>query len=291
MSITYYGIIKRSASQDRNGIRRAVDVHQFVTDAAMFPNGATPYDIGRNSYCPRIGQPYSGDPFSWCIDVNIELSAPKHGWTVTASYSSEREISENPLDEPAKITWGSENFQEVAVADINGKLVLNSAGDPFDPPLMKDFSRRTATVTKNVSSVPSWFFQYEDAVNSSAFSIGGLTVATGKALCKKTSVSVAKVRNGIVYYEVTTELHFSKKGWKARGLDAGFRYKYFSTADSEYRRADIVTTNEQGVEEKPTAPVPLDGNGQIIKDPTPSNCVFLEFDICEALDFSQLPLY
>ena len=85
------------------------------------------------------------------MQLQAENTEEWKGWTVTAEYSSEFTLAENPTNDPATITWGSEQFQRVVVVDKEGDAVVNSAGDPFDPPIMADDSRRVVTVTKNLN--------------------------------------------------------------------------------------------------------------------------------------------
>lgn len=294
MSITYLGEDKdtpRNAKVDRQGVVTSSRGHTFVTDALC-----SEYAIASHAMCPRIGMPHPDNPTLWCVGVSVTNHAPWAGWKAVAEYSSEREYNENPTLEPARISWTTEQYQEVAVVDTDDHLILNSAGDFFDPPVMKDFSRRIAHITKNVSSVPIWFLDYEDAVNSDAFTIGGMSVGVGKAKCQRTSISELQTRNGYTYYTVGLDIHFSKKGWARRVLDAGFRRRFmndayfFNATLPEYLREYIKMKNRDGELEWPSTPVPLNGNGSQIEDPTPQNAVYLEFIVYDSLPFAVLPL-
>lgn len=283
MSITYHGedtSSPRSAKTNKSGVTTSTITYLFTTDTRV-----SEFDIGTHGSCPVIGSTHPDNPAMWCVEVMIANHEPWKGWQVTAEYSSEREITEDPTDEPVRVSWSTEQFQEVAIVDENGDAVCNSAGDPFDPPVMKDFSRRVASVSVNVSSVPSWFLDYEDAVNSDTFTLAGFSVAAGKAKCQRVSVSEEKERNGISYFEVHMEIHLSKNGWLVKPLDAGFRRIYSGTS-----REKITMTNEAGEEEYPAAPVPLDGSGVELLDPTPATAVYRSFTVYESLPFSALPL-
>jgi hypothetical protein len=288
MSVTYIGLDAenpRTTKIGTGGIVTSERVHLFSTDTPG-DNESTIYAHGN---CPKFGSVHPDTATMWCVDVEIINHAPYSGWRVTASYSSEREQAEDPLDDPAIVgPWDSDSYQEVAEVDTNDELILNSAGDPFDPPLMKDFSRRNVTVRKNVAAVPSWFLDYEDAVNSDVFTVGGLSIQVGKAKCKKTGVSEKKTRNGIDYYEVTTLIHFSKKGWKRRVLDVGFR----QLSDDGLSRVKITVMSDADPPEAEnvSAPVPLDGAGRVLADPTPATATYLEYDLDDSLPFSVLPL-
>lgn len=214
-------------------------------------------------------------------------------WKVSLEYSSNpgqsvinnNGLTSDPLAEPARISWSGENFQQVAVVDINDNPILNSAGDPYDPPLMKDFSRPVATIRKNISSAPAWILTSHDAINSDEFVIDGLKCLIGKAKLKRADIGEPQTKNGVTYRELTLVIHFSKDGWTRKVLDAGFRRIYSGTS-----RELITITNSDGNEEYPPAPVPLDGSGVELTDPTPANCVYNEHDLDASIAFSALPL-
>ena len=149
------------------------------------------YAVGSASGLPLIGSAHPSDAGAFCVSLSVSNDDPWKGWKVTAEYSSEYELTTNPINDPAIITWGSEQFQKVAVEDTSGHAILNSFGDYYDPPAMMDDSRRTVTITKNLAAVPSWILSYQDAVNNDVFTIDGFSVAIGKA--KMQSVTVEKL--------------------------------------------------------------------------------------------------
>jgi hypothetical protein len=75
-------------------------------------------------------------------------------------------------------------------------------------------------------------------------------------------------------------MHFQKNGWKLSLLDAGYRRK-----DGTQRK---IITNSDGT--LPTMPVPLDGSGAVLSNPTPATAVYREFTVYETKAFSSLPL-
>lgn len=244
-----------------------------------------PFAIGSTSGLPRIGSVHPEDSGAWCTTLRVDNFAPYKGWRVTAEYSSEMELAENPTNDPALIRWDSEQFQKPAIFDYNGEAIVNSAGDPFDPPNMMDDSRRVVTVTKNLASVPAWILTYQDAINSGPFTIDGVSVATGLAKMQRVAVSERQTRNGTSFRTVDFTIHLQKNGWKLEPLDAGFREREATGTPPELK--NIKNPND---DELPGAPVPLDGSGRQLADPTPANCVFLDFDVYEPKDFSILPL-
>ena len=283
----------RSYSRNVNETRYTVAYTAYQQPIATateidFEAAANAFGLSRGSTHPNVRN-------AWLVDLNGSTDIGTV-WNAVATYSTNPGIAvinneDDPTIEPARISWDGENFQQVAFTDKNNNLIVNSAGDPYDPPLMKDFSRPTCSVRKYMTSVPAAILTYPDRINSDTFIVDGLSVAPGKAKCKRISVSEMQTRNGIQFREVTIVLHFAADGWTRKVLDAGLRYKYFSTPDATYKRAPIVDKDEQGVQTYVTAPVPLDGNGVKLDDPSPSSCVYRSYDLDEALPFAVLPLY
>jgi hypothetical protein len=230
------------------------------------------------------------DRQAWLVDISCNTEEGVK-WVANLTYTTnptqeQRNQSDDPTSEAARVSWSGENFQEVAVVDKDDKPILNSAGDPYDPPLMKDFSRPVATVRKYVSSAPAWILDSHDKKNSTEFVLDGLTVPAGKAKIKRVDISDQPLyRNGVAYREMTIVIHFSKNGWVRKVLDAGFRRIYSGTS-----RENITLTNSDDQQEYPTAPVPLDGSGVELTDPTPTTCVYNSYDLDDTLDFNTLPL-
>jgi hypothetical protein len=229
-----------------------------------------------------IGEVHPDDAGAWCTTLQVDPSDPWKGWTVTAEYSTERELAEDPTNDPAEITWGYEQFQKPAVTNYAGQAILNSAGDPFDPPIMIDDSRPHVTISKNLASVPVWIFTYQDAINSSSFTVDGITVAAGLAKMQNITITRGQSRNGTSFRTVTFSIHLQKQGWSSKQLDAGFRQVAYNGSRENIRNGKD--------EELPAAPVPLNGAGVALDDPDPATAVYRTDVVYESKDFSVLPL-
>lgn len=267
----------RTATNDK-GIRRYS--RQFLLETTARTDG--PYAVGSNASLPRIGTVHNEDSTAYCVNLSVSNAKPWKWWIVTADYSSEREITENPLSEPAAITWTSEQFQKRAVIDRDGNGIVNSAGDPFDPPLMMDDSRRVVTISKNLAVVPSWILTYQDAVNSSSFTVDGITIGAGYAKVQSVTVGEKQKRNGTAFRVVTLVIHLQKTGWALTHEDVGFRETNYA--------GEMVNILNDGDSERPTAPVALDGAGMHQANPTAATIEVRSFDVYEQKDFTVLPL-
>lgn len=278
MTVTYIGPLPDGETATNElGVRKYT--RQFQLKTTSHTEG--PYTVGSNASLPKIGSVHYEDSGAWCRSLTVARAGAKDkfNWVVTANYDSSFELTENPLSQPAQISWDGENFEEIAIFDRDGKAVLNSAGDPFEN-LFRERTRRVINVMKNVAAVPTWIITSEDAVNSSSFVIDGFTVPTGKAKLSAPRLGPWQKRNAYTYREMTMTIKLNKDGWAAQPLDAGFRFK--SGTDRK------VITNTDGT--LPTSPVCLNGSGAVLANPSPVNAVFGSFNLYPALDFNTLPL-
>ena len=276
MTITYVGEMHAPATNDK-GSRSYTRSFRLKTTAKT----ERAFHVGSHASLPAIGEVHPDDSAAWCATLTVDPSEPWKGWTVTAEYSTERQLAENPTSDPAVITWGSEQFQRPAIFSYAGTAICNSAGDPFDPPNMMDDSRRVVTISKNLAAVPSWILTYQDAVNSDVFSVDGVSVGIGLAKMQSVIVSERQTRNGTAFRTVTFTIHLQKDGWLLEPLDAGFR---------ELAGATRVNILNSGDFERPSSPVPLDGSGAAQANPTLASSVFLSFAVYETKAYASLPL-
>lgn len=229
---------------------------------------------------PKVGQLHDVG-LLWCIRANAKQTDKSAEWVYTADYSDEVEMAEDPTDDPVEIEWETEIYTEAVFKDKDDNAIVNSAGDYFiDPSPTREKSHLIAKVKKNVDVVPTWAITLRDVVNSAAVTIDGLSVGAGLALVKRLHISKVMTRNGIDYREVTFEVHIHKDGWAVKPLDAGFREKISNEMHQ-------ITNDGDGSE--PTTPVPLDGSGRVLTDPTPSTAVFGTFNVYSTADLTQLP--
>ncbi len=229
------------------------------------------------------GIPRRGDVLLTDTDARVKSVAPEQNddnpylWIVTVEYdtTTNPEQEENPLDRPAEVTWSFTQFQRIAEKDVNGEALLNSAGYYFDPPPEIDDSRPVLTITRNEPAFnASQAIDYQDAVNSDSF------LGFEPYQAKVANITATRQFEKVWYWKVTYEFHFRREQWTLEILDQG-RWRA--------GRKAIRQKNEAGTEipgTHVTDPVPLDGNGEPLADPTPDNAVFLPFDVYKEREFS-----
>ena len=270
-------------------------------------------DIETHGQIPKIGTPYPADYNARCVSVvpRSESFSP-YIWLTTCVYrtKSKEEGSPpefDPTSDRAVIRWNTEIYQKVcdrafwgtSTADgadpppLNAPPrplvgVVNSAGDPFDPPVMIDDCRFGVSVTKNLSVVPPWILGYINAINHRDVWIDNVKVP--KRCLKVMSMSVGdwSERNWTSYREVnvafSVDVTQSEEGYDGHVravLDAGFREKGGIRVAT---RKNIV--NDDG--SRITSPALLDGNGTKIDDPEPGDAVYMKYGVYPEGDFNKL---
>lgn len=270
---------KARKAKSQNGIVTATRTFQVKV-----ARGDGELVVGNAPGIPREGSQHPELLTAYCTSVELDQQDNGVEWFVVCQYSSEREMNEDPTLDPVEISWDGEIYTEAIYEDINGDAIVNSAGDYFvDPSPTKEKSHLIASIVAQVSNVPAWVLTYRDVVNDSAITIDGLAVDARKAFIQRPQISKKQYRNDIEYRTISYDVHIHPDGWKLRPMDVGFRAK--NATDATQR--DQITNDGDG--EEPTTPVPLDGSGNVLSNPTPSTVVFLDFDIHEEKDFSALP--
>lgn len=201
-------------------------------------------------------------------------------WLVTATYTTERNLNSNPASDEVLVSWDSEIYQEALFQDVDNDAIVNSAGDYFiDPVPTRDEAYLIAKVRANVSSVPSWVIDLQNAVNDSQITVGGLTIGVGQAKLQRLSIGEREVRDSTTFYPLSFELHIKKEGWRLKPLDAGFRQLV--------NGQPVAIKDDQ--EQEITQPALLNGAGVLLASPGPATAQFLDFEIYQERDLTVMP--
>lgn len=239
----------------------------------------TAFDAGSATGLPSIGDAFPDDANAFCKTIAVTI-APGGGykhWLVTCDYDDTYQIEQiTPVNDELVITWSSELFQSPAWKDKDLKGVVNSAGDPFNPPAMRDDHRTVCRITKNYTNIPTFVLTYPNTVNDQAFTVDGVLVAKRYAKVSNVSVGGVERRNGVAFRSLTIELQIRNTEWDLSILDAGFR-QIVNTTERER------ITNENGTDI--TEPALLDGAGVKVDDPDTDGAVFLDYRVYTEQNF------
>jgi hypothetical protein len=266
-------------SLDGKTVRQYTRVFRAIT-TSNYDNAAT---ILSDYRFPIVGAYYPNDVLAFCRSIRPrQMARSKLIWIVTATYSTERQIVENPLADPAEISWATESRTRPYFQDRSGDAILNAAGFYFDPPIEGDDSRWVATVKKNLGGVPSWILSYRDAINNAVTYIDGVTVQAYKAKLSNVTIGKWEERNNILYRPLTMKIALNNDTWRRQTLNDGF----YELASPGADPTPVLDTNGDPV----TSPWPLDAAGKMIAKPTPANAIFITSQLYQEKDFSVLPL-
>lgn len=200
----------------------------------------------------REGAVLSEDADAYCQGIRFQRVKPAV-WIATATFSTARERVEVPAgstQDPVDVEWDTEETERAVVKDRDNKAVLNSAGDPFNPPYVTDDSFWVASISTTVSSVPSYLGSYRNAINSDACTVDGWTLAAKQAKVRRIHLGKKTPRNSGTVRELTLQVAVKDDGeiWDEDVLDAGFRRLEVVGAGSfvvgeEYKIKTVGTTD------------------------------------------------
>ena len=233
---------------------------------------------------PRVGETHPNDP--WLIVGNIAPKRIGHGilWEITVNYATKSTTgtgggtgADNPLEEPPRISESYRTTVEPIDTDTDGNPIVNSALEPFDPPLSEEVVDRILTISHNRIDRIRDLEDFQGSVNADDVKVRGETIRAGTARIFITQDEVF-VSKGFSYYATQFEITIREKGqmpklsqtWERRLLDQGFR-EYLGRAtlaiegvveigDPLY--ANFVDQNGKQI----TEPTKLDGKGGKLKD-------------------------
>jgi len=236
---------------------------------------------------PRVRQPYSTlDPQLRCVSVNPRALSPTLV-EVTCNYAT-GDKSIDPLDEPPKRSWGSIVSEQPIDHDINGKPLVNTAGEPFDPPITIPVYDDVLRIVRNEATYDNFRMRrYRNSLNMYPFM--GWPALT----CKMVEISAEEiVEADWTYYQVTYEIHMRADedengnlvAWKRRVLNRGFRR--FLRPEEEGYPGFIAIKDAEGEPVSEPVLLNLEGNDVVDKD----NAVWLLFDVVKVADWRSLHL-
>jgi hypothetical protein len=206
-------------------------------------------------------------------DGQIEGGGPSGNGTPS---TVEPTLFENPLLRPADVSWSTVRIKRPLTVDNAGEPIVNSAGDPFDPPLEYEQVNLIFTVVKNRATHDAEALRgYINAINSATW-----LQFPAKSLRCNDITATREFENSGFFWRVTFIFEYQARLWNPlKVLDAGYRELFLF----EHQRI----TDQFGA--PPSRPVLLDGNGEQL--PVGDPPVFLEFNVYDEADFKDFRLF
>lgn len=202
-------------------------------------------------------------------------------WLVELEYSSDtapESDPNDPLSVPTRIRYGTARVAVALEKDRDDAPILNSAGDPFDPPPETEELHDTLTIVRNeVGYDPIAKAGYKNRLNEHAF----FGFAAEEVRCMDVTGEDLEGHPG--YYRVTYEFERREGGWRFRPLSLGFR-AYDAPADAGGTKRLVVDANGRPV----TEPVLLASNGLELGPLASPH--FMTYDVYRVADFGALNL-
>lgn len=237
----------------------------------------------------EIGQSHRNRDFISLESISGEALTGSE-WYFTHTYSSNQTknnvSSDSPLDYKPTIDHGIWTYQRVVTKDKeNGNDIVNSAGDPFDSPILEEIACPTLSVTVRKNAPNMQNIEKVGSINSEAFKLVSVDIPKYCAQLADYRVNLNQDQDGFFYYENTFifKLNFNKS--KETGDTIGFKTEVANTGFRRLNTEGVKTDIKlDGVEL--SVPAFLTEDGSDITD-TPN---YKQFVVNDLEDFKTLNL-
>lgn len=163
------------------------------------------------------------DAGAWLNKIRVLQETNHRGeyknWIARLEYGTQlMQQWDNPLTRPTVITGGFQMYQKPIERDTSGKLITNTAGQPFDDFSIDD-ARSHVTMVRNEATY-DWTYFADNFVNFvNLTSWYGCPAGTAK--CVSVGGQGPNYENGVSFYTVTYEFQYRKEGWQPKILNRG----------------------------------------------------------------------
>jgi hypothetical protein len=230
---------ERQYNLDKNATR-AFDVAYCSANIAQGLRDA--YNAVQQQQGIYKNAPHPANPYLRVQTVDATMASPNL-YIVTASYApGTASDKQDKKLEPPTYQWVPGHRTEIADVDVDGNILVNSAGDLFNPGPARQINVLGIIVAKNEKKFPvQTFLEYSNAWNVDTYQIQGFVVYPGQSqLTGITQLSEARFDADYVRirYSIQFEPGFTqdKQGvWDAfqiRAIDKG-RNAWFNTPEGK----------------------------------------------------------
>jgi hypothetical protein len=263
MAVIRVSIQKRTGGEQLTGGRR-VRVYSAVYRVQSNSKNEDPQTILAAPGLPTLASSWPSDLGAFCVGRKPEQRQETPDfWDVTCDFTSSPDIrqpddvEENPLLRPPTVDRSPVSRQRIVTRDVNGEYVLNSAGEPPNPPWEREEHVPSFSITKNMANWPAGLeLALTDSINSGAIAIPAYGIAYPAKVGKCNGFSGRQAfENNVAFWTVTVEIELDWEEWNKPLIDAGYNYK--KVVSGTPRLMPIIGENG----ERPAMPVLLNGSG------------------------------
>jgi hypothetical protein len=181
-------------------------------------------------------------------------------WEATVTYGPWNPLTlsydGNPVNIPMRFRFDFENTSIPCIVDVDGKPIVNSAGDYYDPPVEMDHAKVTLTVSRNESGPnPAVILALENVLNVAVWN--GFPAKTVRFLCPTMPEVEYSQATSSFYWPMQYKFDIDFNTWVKQVLNRGYRQ-----LDSNGKLVPIYV-NGQPLSD----PVFLDSEGKAILTP------------------------
>ena len=216
-------------------------------------------------------EPTEKHPGSYIVKVHYGSEDLKWDRGNTSGNPKQSDGSTDPLSRPLNVQFGSTHSTKVMTLDLKNNPVVNSAKQPYNPPLEAPTSNQTINFSMYMPfGDPSTFdpvqkqLYFEDSVNSIALTIPNITnfvYPIGSLRCAKYAPEIVNEGGTMsasaqAYYKVSVECEYTSRPgyWNGLYLDCGTAYIKSMALPPQ----PLTDSSGNSI----TAPIPLNGSGQ-----------------------------
>lgn len=279
-------IAQREAGDDFGRGRSYTETYKVITDDVNEPlDNVRKASFGGLSI-PRKNEPFPDDPSSRVSDVRPNQTGDPYIWDVVVNYAQStptESFRDNPLEEPTQFEFATEFEQVGIVKDATGKLVLNAAGQPYDPAPVVLRSYIVANVTRNEAKpFDVNILNFVNSVNSDQYGPAMLQRALHSFMAQ--IAVVADNSAGRDFVRVRYEIHIREEGWNLSLVELGWNWLWVNPQGQQ-----------EWVEFRDKANNPLPNQQLLAADGSPlpadADKIITEYQPYRRMPWSSLGLY
>lgn len=166
-------------------------------------------------------------------DISAEAMSGQE-WVISLTYTTRQtDVNGSDVDFKTDVQFSKWTYQRVVTKDKEtGADVVNSAGEPFDSPIVEEIACPVVSVTRRRTAPNMEIIQQIGSINSGAFTLVGIDIPKYCAQLSDYRIVRGQDQDGNGFYTQTFEfkLNFNKSedtgetiGFKAEVANTGFR--------------------------------------------------------------------